>query len=279
MQFTKMHGIGNDFVVIECLKHTYSEEELPELSRTLCDRRFGVGGDGLILVLPSKQGHVMMRMFNPDGSEAEMCGNGIRCFAKYIYDRQIVPETSINVETMAGLKPLKLTLKSGKVSEVCVDMGCPELTPELIPVKTTDAGPVIGLQLKVAGRRVDVTCVSMGNPHAVAFADDVDSVPLEKLGPLIETHKIFPKKTNVHFVQVISPNEIKMRTWERGAGITLACGTGACSCAVASHLNKLTGRSVLIHLPGGDLQVEWTGGNRVLMTGPAEEVFTGELTL
>ncbi len=279
MQFTKMHGIGNDFVVIDSLKRSFSEEELPELSRTLCDRRFGVGGDGLILVLPSKHGHVMMRMFNPDGSEAEMCGNGIRCFAKYIYDRQIVPETSINVETMAGMKPLKLTLKGGKVSEVCVDMGCPELTPELIPVKTADAGPVIGLPLKVGGRRVDVTCVSMGNPHAVAFADDVDSIPLEKLGPLIETHKIFPKKTNVHFVQIISQYEIKMRTWERGAGITLACGTGACACAVASHLNKLTGRSVLIHLPGGDLQVEWTGGNRVLMTGPAEEVFTGELSL
>lgn len=279
MQFTKMHGIGNDFVVIDNLKHTYTEEELPDLSRRLCDRRFGVGGDGLILVLPSKQGHVMMRMFNPDGSEAEMCGNGIRCFAKYIYDRQIVPETSINVETMAGIKPLKLTLKGGKVNEVCVDMGCPELTPELIPVKTVDAGPVIGLPLKVGGRRVDITCVSMGNPHAVIFTDDVSTVPLEKLGPLIETHKIFPRKTNVHFVQVISQNEIRMRTWERGAGITLACGTGACSCAVASHLNKLTGRSMLIHLPGGDLQVEWTGDNRVLMTGPAEEVFTGELTL
>lgn len=278
MQFTKMHGIGNDFVVIDSLKQTYSESDIPALSQRLCDRRFGIGGDGIILVLPSKHGHVMMRMFNPDGSEAEMCGNGIRCFAKFIYDRQIVPETNINVETMAGMKPLKLTLKGGKVSEVCVDMGCPELTPELIPVKA-DMSPVIGMPLKVGGRRVEITCVSMGNPHAVIFTDDVQSVPLEKLGPLIETHKIFPKKTNVHFVQVIRQNEIKMRTWERGAGITLACGTGACSCAVASHLNKLTERSMLIHLPGGDLQVEWTGDNRVLMTGPAEEVFTGELTL
>ncbi len=278
MQFTKMHGIGNDFVVVDSLKHTYTEEEIPAMSRFLCDRRFGVGGDGLILVLPSKQGHAMMRMFNPDGSEAEMCGNGIRCFAKYVYDHQIVPETNINVETLAGIKYLKLSLKGGKVSEVCVDMGTPELSPELIPVKA-DMNPVIGLPLKVAGRKLDITCVSMGNPHAIIFTDDVDVIPLEKLGPQIETHKIFPKKTNVHFVQVISTNEIKMRTWERGAGITLACGTGACSCAVASHLNKLTGRSMLIHLPGGDLQVEWAGDNRVLMTGPAEEVFSGELPL
>jgi len=279
VQFTKMHGIGNDFVVFECLKSEIAEETLPELARRLCDRRFGVGADGLILVLPSRVAHLRMRMFNPDGSEAEMCGNGIRCFAKYVYDRQHVNSTQMNVETLAGVKPLKLSTQGGKVTSVTVDMGVPGLAPEEIPVRVDGVESVVGYPLRVAGRKLEFTAVSMGNPHAVIFLDNVSSFPVEKVGPEIENHKLFPRRTNVQFVQVVNSREIIVRTWERGAGITLACGTGACASVVAGALNKLTSREVLVHLPGGDLQVEWLGDGRVLMTGPATEVFVGEIDI
>ncbi|MCS6830087.1 MAG: diaminopimelate epimerase [Armatimonadota bacterium] len=277
MQFTKMHGIGNDFVVLDCLKSEIAEESLPDIARRLCDRRFGIGADGLILVLPSRVAHLRMRMFNPDGSEAEMCGNGIRCFAKYAYDRKHVTSPQMSVETLAGVKSLKLGTQGGKVATVTVDMGLPRLAPEEIPVRVDGAQSVIGYPLRAAGKKLEFTAVSMGNPHAVIFLDNVASFPVEKVGPEIENHKLFPKRTNVQFVQVVNSREIILRTWERGAGLTLACGTGACASVVAGVLNKLTSREVLVHLPGGDLQIEWLGDGRVLMTGPATEVFVGEI--
>ena len=275
LKFTKMHGIGNDFVVVNSLTDGPPEDSLPELARILNNRKFGVGGDGLILVLPSRIADFKMRMFNPDGSEAEMCGNGIRCFAKYVYDHQLLPETQVKVETLAGVKVLKLSLKSGKVENVRVDMGVPRLLRSEIPMKGDDNENVVGEALKVDGRKFEITAVSMGNPHAIIFEDNLDNFPVAKYGPLIETHRSFPQRTNVHFVRVCNSGEIVVRTWERGAGETLACGTGACACVVASVLNSKTNRNVLVHLPGGDLKIEWLGDSRVLMTGAAEEVFSG----
>ncbi len=275
LKFTKMHGIGNDFVVVNSLTDGPPEDSLPELARILNNRKFGVGGDGLILVLPSRIADFKMRMFNPDGSEAEMCGNGIRCFAKYVYDHQLLPETQVKVETLAGVKVLKLSLKSGKVENVRVDMGVPRLLRSEIPMKGDDNENVVGEALKVEGRKFEITAVSMGNPHAIIFEDNLDNFPVAKYGPLIETHRSFPQRTNVHFVRVCNSGEIVVRTWERGAGETLACGTGACACVVASVLNSKTNRNVLVHLPGGDLKIEWLGDSRVLMTGAAEEVFSG----
>jgi diaminopimelate epimerase len=270
-----MHGIGNDFVVVNSLTDGPPEDSLPELARNLNNRKFGVGGDGLILVLPSRIADFKMRMFNPDGSEAEMCGNGIRCFAKYVYDHQLLPETQVKVETLAGVKVLKLSLKSGKVENVRVDMGVPRLLRSEIPMKGDDNEKVVGEALKVEGRKFEITAVSMGNPHVIIFEDNLDNFPVAKFGPLIETHRSFPQRTNVHFVRVCNSGEIVVRTWERGAGETLACGTGACACVVASVLNSKTNRNVLVHLPGGDLKIEWLGDSRVLMTGAAEEVFSG----
>jgi len=274
-----MHGIGNDFVIVNSLAEVPDESALPDLSRKLCDRKFGVGGDGLILVLPSRVADFKMRMFNPDGSEAEMCGNGIRCFAKYVYDRKMIPEPQVKVDTLAGVKVLKLLTRSGKVEQVRVDMGTPRLLRSEIPMRGDDNGKVILEGLKCEGRRFEITAVNMGNPHVVIFEENVDSLPIAKFGPAIENHKSFPQRTNVHFVQVCNPGEIIARTWERGAGETLACGTGACACAVASVLTGKTNRSVDVHLPGGDLRVEWTGDNRVMMTGAAEEVFEGTIDL
>lgn len=279
MKFTKMHGIGNDFVVVNALSKMPAEEgRLSEISRVVNDRKFGIGGDGLILVLPSKQADFRMRMFNPDGSEAEMCGNGIRCFAKYLFDRQLITDTSLKVETKAGIKTLKLLTRSNKVAAVRVDMGVPRLMRSDLDM-SGDEGKVIAEGLKAEGRRFEITGVSMGNPHVVIFEDNLDGLPLSRYGPAIETHKSFPKRTNVHFVKVCNQAEIIIRTWERGAGETLACGTGACACVVACVLNNKTGRNVEVHLPGGDLRIEWTGDNRVMMTGPAEEVFEGEIGL
>lgn len=279
MKFTKMQGIGNDFVVVNALAESFEEAHLPALSRKVNDRKFGIGGDGLILVLPSKTADFRMRMFNPDGSESEMCGNGIRCFAKYVYDRKLIPEPQVKVETLAGVKMLKLQTRAGKVEAVRVDMGTPRLLRSEIPMRGDDNGKVIGEGLKAEGHRFEITAVSMGNPHVVIFEDKLDAFPVAKFGPAIENHKAFPQRTNVHFVQVCSSSEVIMRTWERGAGETLACGTGACATVVACILNDKTSRNVHVHLPGGDLRVEWTGDNRVLMTGPAEEVFEGDIPL
>ena len=243
------------------------------------DRKFGIGGDGLILVLPSKVAEFKMRMFNPDGSEAEMCGNGIRCFAKYLFDRKIISEPHVKVETLAGVKILKLLTRGRRVEQVRVDMGTPRLLRSEIPMRGDDNQRVIAEGLKAEGRRFEITAVNMGNPHVVIFEEKVDNVPLTRFGPAIENHKSFPQRTNVHFVQICGPGEIIARTWERGAGVTLACGTGACACVVASVLNNKTSRSVEVHLPGGDLRIEWTGDNRILMTGPADEVFEGEIDI
>ena len=280
MDFAKMHGLGNDFVVVDGFREKLAEEELPEIARSLCDRHFGIGADGLILVLPSRVANVRMRMFNPDGSEAEMCGNGIRCFGKFVYDRNLNRENPLTVETLAGVKSIKLTVENGKVVTAKVDMGQPRLSRAEIPMAPTPSGStdkVIREPLKVDGRKLEVTCVSMGNPHCVVFQDDVDNFPVEKIGPLIENHRLFPQRTNVEFVQVLNTREIKVRVWERGAGVTPACGTGACAAVVASNLNEKTGRKVTVHLPGGDLLIEWLGNGRVSMTGPAVEVFTGSI--
>jgi len=279
VKFTKMHGIGNDFVVVNCLTESLPEERLEEISRKVNHRKFGIGGDGLILVLPSKVADFRMRMFNPDGSEAEMCGNGIRCFAKYVYDRQLIPDTQVKVETLAGVKMLKLLTRGGKVEAVRVDMGQPRLRRSEIPMRGDDSEKVVGESLKVDGRRFEITAVSMGNPHAILFEDNLDTFDIERYGPQIEDHRLFPQRTNVQFVKVCSNSEIVLRTWERGAGVTLACGTGACAAVVACVLNDRTGKRVNVHLSGGDLLVEWTGDNRVMMTGPAEEVFQGEITI
>jgi diaminopimelate epimerase len=279
MNFTKMHGIGNDFIMVDALKEPFAEERLPEISRKLNDRRFGIGGDGLILVCPSRVADFRMRMFNPDGSESEMCGNGIRCFARWVYDRKLIHEPQVKVETLAGTKHLKLLTRGGVVESVRVDMGSPHLKRSEIPMRGDETDKVVGEILKVDGRKFEITAVSMGNPHVIIFDDNPDPAEVARYGPQIEHHKSFPQRTNVHFVKVCSRDEIVMRTWERGAGITLACGTGACATVVACVLNGKTAKRVLAHLPGGDLTIEWTGDNRVMMTGPAEQVFEGEIPI
>jgi diaminopimelate epimerase len=287
MQFTKMHGIGNDYVYVNCFEEQVSDPVA--LVKAISDRHFGIGSDGLILICPSKVAHVRMRMFNSDGSESQMCGNGIRCVAKYTYDHKLVRAggefsvpggvtypTSLNIETGNGVLRVGLVLKeNGKVQQVCVNMGQPILEGRRIPV-AIDAAKVINVPFEVEGKTYEMTCVSMGNPHAVFFMRDVRLIPLETIGPLIENHKLFPQRVNAHFVQVKNQNEFTMRTWERGSGITLACGTGACACAVAAVLNSRCGRTTLAHLPGGDLELNWSeADNCVYMTGPATEVFSG----
>ncbi len=277
MKFVKMHGAGNDFVVIDGQAENIAEESLPGLAIGACNRQFGIGSDGLILVLPSRIANARMRMLNPDGTEAEMCGNGIRCFAKYLFDRKIHTDVVMTVETLGGVKTIKINATGGKVQTVRVDMGEPGLLRSEIPMKGAANERVVAEPLKIAGKKFDITCVSMGNPHCVTFLTGLDDYPVEKLGPLFENHPSFPRRTNVEFVEVINNQEIKMRVWERGAGETLACGTGACASAVASMLNEKTGRKVTVHLRGGDLLVEWLGDNKVFMTGPAEEVFDGKI--
>jgi diaminopimelate epimerase len=280
MQFTKMHGIGNDFVVVDAMREVWPEERLPDVARRACDRHFGIGSDGLILVLPSRVADFRMRMFNPDGSEAEMCGNGIRCFAKYVFDRGLTPNREIQVETLAGLMQPKLLLRSGRVEKVRVDMGEPRLLRRDIPMRGEPTqSRVIREKLRVGGEKYEFTAVSMGNPHCVLFVHNVEQVDVLDLGPRIEHHHLFPARTNVEFVQVLNNGELRMRVWERGAGQTIACGTGACAATVAAALNELTARRMVVHLDGGDLEIEWQGNNHVFMTGPAEEVFVGEMEI
>ncbi len=276
MKFVKMHGAGNDFVVIDGTKEGVAEEQLPNLARRACDRHMGVGSDGIILVLPSRTANFRMRMFNPDGSEAEMCGNGIRCFGKYVFDRKMHGDVVLSVETLSGIKTLKLNAVGGKVRTVRVEMGEPKLLRSEIPMKGANT-KVISEPLKVAGKKLAITCVSIGNPHCATFVDSVDSYPVEKIGPQFENHPHFPQRTNVEFVEVVGRDEIKMRVWERGAGETLACGTGACAAAVASILNDKVSRKVTTRLPGGDLLIEWMGDGKLFLTGPAEELFEGRI--
>ena len=277
--FVKMHGIGNDFPVFDHLQlGAPTIDQIQDAAMQLCDRRFGIGGDGTISVLPSEKADFAMRMFNPDGSEAEMCGNGIRCFAKYVFDRGLTTKTEISVETLAGIMLLDLTVEDSKVSQVRVDMGEPRLERAQIPMEGP-SGQVLHEALKLDGEVLYITGVSMGNPHIVFFPEQATDELILRVGPKLETHPAFPKRTNVHAAQLVGRDELVMKIWERGAGPTLACGTGACAVGVAAHLNGLTGRDVLIHLPGGDLRIQWGINNHVYMTGSAALVYEGTIEL
>lgn len=275
MKFTKMQGLGNDYVYVNCLKETIADP--PALAKKISDRHFGVGSDGLIMINPSDKADFEMEMYNADGSRAEMCGNGIRCVAKYVYDYGLTDKTRISVETLAGIKYLDLTVENGKVSLVRVDMGRPILEPENIPVQA-EGSRVVDEPLTVDGKEYRMTCVSMGNPHAVIFVDqDVRELPLEQIGPSFENHERFPKRINTEFARVLDRSTVEMRVWERGSGETLACGTGTCATAVACVLNGLTEDEITVHLLGGDLYIKWDREkDTVYMTGPAETVFDGE---
>ncbi len=276
MKFTKMHGIGNDYVYVDCLKETVDQPS--ELAKKVSDRHFGIGSDGLILIKASDAADFKMDMYNADGSRGEMCGNGIRCVAKYVYDKGLTDKTQISIETAGGIKYLDLTVSDGKALLVKVDMGAPVLTAEKIPV-TADTDEVVGQPLGVGGKEYTVTCVSMGNPHCVVILDeDVRKLDLEKTGPLFENHERFPNRINTEFINVLDERTIRMRVWERGSGETLACGTGACAAAVAAMLNGRTKDEVTVKLLGGDLQIRWDRAqNTVYMTGAAETVYEGEI--
>ena len=275
MKFTKMHGCGNDYVYVNCFEERVDEPG--ELAKRVSDRHFGIGSDGLILICPSDHADVRMRMFNADGSEGEMCGNGIRCVAKYVYDHHIVEKERLSVETGAGIKQLDLFVEQGKVAKVRVDMGEPILAAAQIPV-ISEKEKVIGVLVEVGEKTWEMTCVSMGNPHAVVFVPDTASLDLPSYGPLFEHHEMFPKRTNTEFVQVINRGEINMRVWERGSGETLACGTGTCASVMACILTGRTDHRVLVHLLGGDLTIEYDAdSNHIYMTGPAVTVYEGEI--
>lgn len=282
MKFTKMQGLGNDYVYVNGFKEKIDNP--PELAKFVSDRHFGIGSDGLIMINPSKVADFEMKMYNADGSRGEMCGNGIRCVAKYVYDYGLTDKTHISVETLGGIKYLDLTVKDGKVALVRVDMGEPELDPEKIPIimkgYSDETDRVLNAQIKVDGKEYHMTGVSMGNPHDVVYIDDVQGLDIEKIGPKFENHERFPQRINTEFARVIDRKTVEMRVWERGSGETLACGTGACAVAVASILNGYTEREVEIRLLGGNLQIEWNEeDNHVYMTGPATVVFDGEIEL
>ncbi len=277
MKFTKMHGLGNDYIYVNCLDKTV--ENPSEVAGFVSDRHFGIGSDGLVLILPSDKTDFRMRMFNSDGSEAEMCGNAIRCVGKFVYDNGLTSKTDIAIDTLAGIKILDMTVKDGKVTLVRVDMGEPVLRPRDIPVDS-DKELFVSQPVTIDGQVYKVTCVSMGNPHAVTYVEDVANFPLEVVGPKMETHPLYPRKINSEFVQLIDRQTLKMRVWERGAGETLACGTGACAVLVATVLNGLCDRKATVKLKGGDLTIEWNGqDNHVYMTGPATKVFEGEIEI
>lgn len=275
MKFTKMHGCGNDYVYVNAMEETIRDPK--RLAIEVSDRHFGIGSDGLILICASEVADFKMRMFNADGSEGKMCGNGVRCIAKYVYDHKLTDRTEISLETLGGIKYLKLQVENGAVTQVTVDMGEPVLDGLLIPV-TIDKNPVVAEPVMVGEQQYEITCVSMGNPHAVVLVDDTRELPIQKLGPLFEKHPVFPEQVNTEFVQVLNREEINMRVWERGSAETLACGTGACASVVACFLLGVTGRSVTVHLLGGDLKIVYDEEtNHVFMTGPATTVFEGEL--
>jgi diaminopimelate epimerase len=292
IHFTKMHGLGNDFILIDCLKQDcrMQNADFGMLTKQLCNRRFGIGADQILFLYPSTSADFKMRIFNADGSEVEMCGNGIRCLAKYVWDKNLSGKKILDIETLAGI------IRPEKTGElVKVDMGEPIFASEKIPVniisnskiriskgkkskyKSQNSKIIVDYPLKIKDREFKITCVSMGNPHTIIFIDDLSNFPVTYYGPLIENNNIFPKRTNVEFIQVINPSEINMRVWERGSGETTACGTGASAGAVASSIKGLTGKNVTVHLPGGDLFIDWAGDNHVYMTGPAVEVFEGTI--
>ena len=276
LKFIKMHGLGNDYVYMNAIDQEINDRS--ELAKYVSDRHFGIGSDGLILICPSDKADFKMQMFNSDGSEAEMCGNGIRCVGKFVYDNGLTDKTVVSVETLAGIKILNLNVVDGKVETVRVDMGEPILEAKDIPV-ISDEHPIKNLKLKAEDREFRFTCVSMGNPHAITFIDDdLKEFDVEKYGSVLEVDSAFPRKSNIEFVNVINDKELKMRVWERGAGETMACGTGACGVAVASFLNGYTKRKVEIELLGGKLNIEWNEeDNHIYMTGPATTVYTGEI--
>jgi diaminopimelate epimerase len=275
MRFTKMQGAGNDYIYVDCFRHPMPHDPAG-LSRQISDRHFGVGSDGLILIGPSDKADARMRMFNADGSESEMCGNGIRCVAKYLYDHGLVRKTTLTVETGRGVLTLELQLQGGSVRQVRVDMGEPILEAARIPT-TLPGDPPIDVPLPLPDCTLHVTCVSMGNPHCITYVDAPTDAWVLGVGPCVEQHAAFPRRTNVEFVRVNGPEEATVRVWERGSGETQACGTGACAVAVAGVLTGRTGRRLVAHLPGGDLQLYWSEhDNHVYLTGPAVEVFSGE---
>jgi len=274
LQFTKMHGIGNDYVYVDCFN--YKVPNPAAVARLVSPRRTSIGADGLILICPSDEADCRMEMYNADGSRGEMCGNGIRCVAKYAYEHDLARVNPMRIETDAGIKIVDLAVIDDVVRAVTVDMGEPVLDGPRIPVAAE--GRLIDFPLEVDGQRYAVTCVSMGNPHCVTFLEHIAGLELETIGPKFEHHPLFPKRVNTEFVKVLSPRELQMRVWERGSGETAACGTGACAVLVAAVLNGKAEREATVHLPGGDLEIEWRDvNNRVYMTGPAEEVFSGEI--
>ncbi len=278
MKFSKMHGIGNDYVYVNCFKETVENPEA--VSIFVSDRRFGIGSDGLILIMPSDKADFRMRIFNADGSEAMMCGNGTRCVGKYVYDHGMTDKTDITLETNSGIKYLKLFVNDGKVDSVTVDMGKAILKPRDIPVDS-DLDLFVAQPVEVAGKEYKITAVSMGNPHAIVYVDDVDSLDLEKIGSDFENHKLFPNRVNTEFIKVIDDKTLQMRVWERGSGETFACGTGACASVVSSVLNNYCkyDEEVLVHLRGGDLRITYRKDGTVMMTGPATQVFDGEIDI
>lgn len=283
MKFTKMHGCGNDYIYINGFTEKIPKEDKTELVRRISDRHFGIGGDGAIFINPSQEADFEMEMYNADGSRAEMCGNGIRCVAKYVYDKGLTDKTDISVISCGQIKYLELFLKEGKVDTVRVNMGAPELRPEQIPVMAAEGDfsavqdGVIDAPILVEGKEYKITCVSMGNPHAVIFMDDVTNLKIEQIGPYFENHERFPKRTNTEFVKVLDRKTVQMRVWERGTGETLACGTGCCAAVVACILNGLTDELVTVKLLGGEIEIEWDReADLVYMTGPATTVFEGE---
>jgi diaminopimelate epimerase len=273
MKFWKMHGLGNDYIIIDNRDRKLDEAELGELTRKLCARRFSIGADGLLLLCDSVIADARMRVFNADGGEAEMCGNGIRCFAKYCYENKIVENTEMKIETLVGVKQTWLTVSDGEVSAVKVDMGSPALARSSLPM--LGQGNFVDEDLEVDGQKFKATCLSVGNPHCVIFVEDVKNFPVQKVGSRIENYELFPNRVNVEFVQVLNKAELNARVWERGVGETLACGTGACASVVAANLHKKIGEKAKVHLLGGTLEIEYTGN--LLMSGPAEKVFEGEL--
>ena len=281
IDFVKMHGLGNDFILINCLNKSLGDTSfLSYLAKKLCDRNFGIGADGLILILPSSKTDLRMRIFNSDGTEAQMCGNGIRCFAKYAYENKLISKNKFTVETLAGVIIPELVILNDKILGVKVNMGTPKLRRKEIPMNGEDTLTVVDETLKINPEQIfKITCVSMGNPHCITFVNDVQSIPVDEIGPKIENHSLFPEKTNVEFIHILNRKEINFRVWERGVGETLACGTGACAALVAAVLNKKTDREATIHLPGGDLDIQWADDGHVYMTGPAELVFRGEMNI
>jgi len=280
MRFTKMHGIGNDYIYINCFEEKV--ENPAELSKFMSDRHFGIGSDGIVLIKPSTIADFCMNMYNSDGSQAEMCGNAVRCVGKYVFENGMTTKQNVDIETLSGIKKLELAITDGKVDSVTVDMGEPIIVPENIPVQL-DGEVVINHPLTINGKEYKITCVSMGNPHAVVFLDEnekLDDLNIELVGPLFEKNSLFPRKTNTEFVKVIDKNNLKMRVWERGAGETMACGTGACAVLVASSLTGNSDRQATVHLLGGDLDIRWDEEtNHVFMRGPATKVFEGEIEI